>query len=79
MGGDGGPGGGVGAGVAGLVLEAAEGLGGSVPLRGGCVAIVAEDLVDERGEGPEHGGRRGLGARVGPGLGGGQGLADGAS
>jgi hypothetical protein len=53
---------GVGARVSVLVLEPAEHLGGGVPLLGRCVAIVAEDLVDDRGEWPEHGGRGRLGA-----------------
>jgi hypothetical protein len=48
---------GVGAEIAVLVLEPAEELGGGVPLLGGCVALVAEDLVDDRGEGPEQGDR----------------------
>ena len=52
-----------------LVLEASEDLGGSVALLGRSLAIVADDLVDDRAERSEHGGRWRLGACVGSGLG----------
>src|SRR5512135_874496 len=59
-----------------LVLEPPEELGGGVSLLGRGVAVIAKDLVDERGERPEHGGRGRHGAGVGLGLGGSQRLAD---
>ena len=42
------------------MLELAEELRGGVPLLGRDVAVVDEDLVDERGEEPERGAGRGL-------------------
>ena len=50
----------VAAGVAVLVAQPPEELHGGVPLLGRGVLVVGEDLVDDRGEGPEHGGRGGL-------------------
>src|SRR5262245_40283826 len=66
----------VAAGVAVLVLEAAEDLHGGVPLLGWGLLVLGEDGVDGGVEGAEHGGGRGLLARVGPGLRLLQGLAD---
>ena len=60
---------GVAAGVAVLVAEAAEHLRGGVPLLGRGGLVVGEDLVDDRLERPEHGGRSVPGQRLGMGLG----------
>ena len=45
---------GVTAGVAVLVAEAPEELGGGVPLLGRCGLVVGQDLVDDRLERPQH-------------------------
>ena len=60
---------GVAAGVAVLVAEAAEDLGGGVPLLGRGVLVVGEDLVDDRLERPEQRGDPVPGRWEGIGLG----------
>ena len=42
-------------GVAVFIAEAAEHLHGGVPLLGGCVLVVGQDLVEERLKGPQDG------------------------
>jgi hypothetical protein len=55
------------AGVCVLVAEASKELRGGVPLLGGCVHVIGQDLVDDRLKRPQHGGGSltGLGSGLG--------------